>query len=203
MMNEEVNNTSAAFMQVTSQKIESQDKRIVAVEEKINNVPDNSAAIQKLTDLVRGLSIDIKNNSLPKQKLTELSATMDNTVEICKQVLKQKVVHHHVPKVIWTAAGLFISLALVSAGWYSTFSKVNDYIANDTKYRQLRLDSANKGLQTYLDVIDSLYDTRNDMRRIVIRKEEINFRNFEQLRRAYNLKAEAKELENEVRKVKR
>ena len=54
----------------------------------------------------------------------------------------------------------------------STSDKLDGYLASDTKYRQLRLDTANTPLQSYLDVMDSLYNTRTDMRKIVLQKEE-------------------------------
>ncbi len=96
------------------------------------------------------------------------------------------------PKIILISAGLFITLALVSSGWYMTSSKLDGYIANDTKYRQLRLDTSIRSLQHYLDRIDSMYDARPDMRKIVLETEEKNRKNFERLEKAERLKEEAK-----------
>lgn len=75
-------------------------------------------------------------------------------------------------------------------------------MANDTKYRQLRLDTAQKSLQIYLDQVDSLYIARPDMRKIVLEKEEEYQTNFERLQKAEQLKAEAKELERPVKRKK-
>ncbi len=126
---------------------------------------------------------------------------MDTSISVYKELVKNKIVHHHhVPKVIWITAGLFVAFALVCAGWYSTSNKLDGYIANDTKYRQLRLDTANRSLQSYLDLTDSLYNLDPDVRNIVIKAEERNRKNFERLQKAEHLKAEAKELEKEVRK---
>jgi hypothetical protein len=42
----------------------------------------------------------------------------------------------------WIAAGLFVAFSLVCTGWFYTYKKLNEQIANDTKYRQLKLDTA-------------------------------------------------------------
>lgn len=200
-MNEEVTNTGAAFMEVSFKKIENQEKRIAAVEEKINNIPDNTQLIQKVINTVEGLRNDVKTNHFPTKTFEDFTETINESVGIYKELVKRKIIHHHhVPKVIWIAAGLFIAFALVCAGWYSTSNKLDSFIANDTKYRQLRLDTANRPLQFYLDQMDSLYITRSDMRNIVLQQEEDNRKNFERLQRAGHLKAEAKELEKEVKK---
>lgn len=85
-------------------------------------------------------------------------------------------------------------------GWYLTGSRLAGYIANDTKYRYLRLDTAQKGLQFYLYHIDSLYATYPDLRKKMLQTEEQYRINFERLQRAERLKAEAKDLEKSVRK---
>ncbi len=81
-----------------------------------------------------------------------------------------------------------------------TGSKLDSFMANDTKYRQLRLDTTKRQLQIYLDKIDSLYIARPDMRKIVLEKEEEYQINFEQLQKAERLKVEAKIIEKSVRK---
>ena len=47
-MNDQTNNTNAAFMEVTSKKIEVQDKKMLAIEEKIKKIPDNAESIRHL-----------------------------------------------------------------------------------------------------------------------------------------------------------
>jgi len=85
-------------------------------------------------------------------------------------------------------------------GWYLAGSRLAGYIANDTKYRYLRLDTAQKGLQFYLYHIDSFYATYPDLRKKMLQTEEQHRINFERLQRAERLKAEAKDLEKSVRK---
>ncbi len=200
-MNEESNNVNAAFMEVVSKKVEGQDKKIVALEEKIKIIPDNAKQFQNLVSAIHGLRDDIKESRFPTEKLQGLSSRLDTVMNQLRQPVENKVLHHHhIPKTIWITAGLFIAFALVSSGWYMTGSKLNGFMANDTKYRQLRLDTAKKSLQLYLDRVDSLYNNRPDMRKIVLEKEEENRINFEQLQKAERLKAEAKVIERSVKK---
>ncbi len=200
-MNEQLENTSAAFMEVTMKKTEGQDRRIASIEEKVNLIPDNTGLIQKAINSIEGLRNEVKNNRFPTKMLEDFTETINKSFEIYQELVKRKIVHHHhVPKIIWIAAGLFIAFAFACAGWYSTSNKLDSYIASDTKYRQLRLDTANKSLQSYLDQMDSLYYTRTDMRKIVLQQEEDNRKNFERLEKADRLKAEAKELETQARR---
>jgi len=195
-MNEQTNNTNAAFMEVTSRRIEVQDKKMIAIEEKIKNIPDNADLIIKVDALRKELS-----SSFSIDKLDEFGKRLDDSIHFLKLPLQNKVVHqHHVPKIIWIAAGLFIVLALVCAGWFYTSNNLESYMANDTKYRQLRLDTGNIKLQLYLDKTDSLYNASPDMRKAVFQTEQQYRQNFERLQKAERLKAEAKGLENEVKR---
>ncbi len=158
-MNEEEINTNAAFREVVLKKVESQDKRTAALEEKVNNIPDNTEQMQMLISTVEGLRNDLQNSRFPIEKVQDFAARLDLNTSLIKPPVKKEIVHHHhVPKIILISAGLFIALALVSSGWYMTESKLDGYIANDTKYRQLRLDTSIRSLQHYLDRIDSMYD---------------------------------------------
>ena len=70
------------------------------------------------------MSKEIKNHELSVEKMKELSITSDSGMSIYKLLLKNKIEHHHhVQKIIWITAGLFILLSLVCAGWYSTYKK--------------------------------------------------------------------------------
>lgn len=200
-MNEQTSNTNAAFMEVTSRKVDGQDKKIAAIEEKIQNISDNTELIQKLISTVEGLQDEVKCSRIPAEKIQVFSARLDIATSLLKQPVQNKVLHHHhVPKVIWIAVGLFFVLALVSSGWFMTSNKLDSYIANDTKYRALRLDTAKRSLQLYLDRADSSYNARQDMRKAVLETEEEYRQNFERLQRAERLKAEAKDLEKAAKK---
>ncbi len=113
-MNEEVSNTGAAFMEVSFKKIENQEKRIAAVEEKINNIPDNTQLFQKVISTIEGLKNEVKTNRFPVKTFEDFTETINESIGIHKELVKSKIVHHHhVPKVIWIAAGLFVAFALV------------------------------------------------------------------------------------------
>lgn len=195
-MNEQTNNTSAAFMEVTSRKVEGQDKKIAAIEEKIKDIPTNTELLRKVLYGVEGLHSDIKEATLLPEKLDHFSNRLELAENFLKQSATSKVIHHHhVPKLIWVSAGLFIVLYLVCSGWYVTAGKLSYFIANDTKYRYLRLDTVHKSLQLYLDRLDSLYKIQPDMREKVLETEEEYRLNFERLQKAKRMKIEAENLE--------
>lgn len=130
------------------------------------------------------------------EKLVHFSNRLELAANTLKQPAINKVIHHHyIPKLIWISVGLFIALCLVCSGWYVTSTKLNSFIASDTKYRLLRLDTVHKSLQLYLDHLDSLYKIQPDMREKVLETEEEYRLNFERLQKAERLKTEAKNLE--------
>ena len=199
-MTDQTNNTQTAFMEVTSKKVDAQDKKITILEEKLKAIPDNKELIQKLISRIDGLQEDVKASRFPMDKLNDFASRLDFGIKLLRQPVENKVLHHHhVTKLLWIAGGLFLSLSLVCAEWYNSGIKLDGYIANDTKYRYLRLDTAEKGLQLFLDRTDSLYNTKSEMRKIVLETEVEYRKNFERLIKAARLKAEAKDLEKEVR----
>jgi len=58
-------------------------------------------------------------------------------------------------------------------------------------------------LQSYPDIVDSIYNTRAELKKIVLRKEEDKHKNFCRLKRAKQLKSEANELERRLNKVEK
>lgn len=195
-MNDQNNNTSAAFMEVLTQKVEGQDEKIVAIEEKIKDIPANTELLHKVLRGVDGLRSDIKEASWVPDKLLQFSNRLELATELLKQPPVNKVVHHHhIPKLIWISVGLFIASCLVCSGWWVTSTKLDGFVASDTKYRHLRLDTAHKSLQLYLDQLDSAYKAHPDFREKVLETEEEYRLNFERLQKAKRLKTEAKSLE--------
>jgi hypothetical protein len=200
-MNEQTNSSSVAFMEVTSRKIDCQDKKIVLLEEKLKSIPDNTAIIQKLILKVEGLGEDFKIGRFQEDKFGDFLAKLDAGIKLLRNPLRNKVLHQHrLSKPLWVSAGLFLALSLACTGWYNSSSKLESFISNDTKYRYIRLDTAKKGLQLYLDRVDSLYETNPNMRKMVIEIEQEYQRNFERLQKAQHLKTEALDLEKEVQK---
>ena len=71
------------------------------------------------------------------------------------------------------------------------------YIANDPKYRYMKLE-ADGGLLKWMTVIDSLYLVDKKMRESVINKEEQNQMDFEMMQKAKQMEDEARELRGKV-----
>ncbi len=151
-MNEDENNTSAAFREVVLKKVESQDKQIAALDEKVNNIPDNMEQIQMVISTLEGLRHDVQSNRFPIEKVQDFIARLDLNTSLLKAPVKKEIVHHHhIPKIILISVGFLSPFPWCASGWYMTSSKLDGYIANDTKYRQLRLDTSIRSLQHYLD----------------------------------------------------
>ena len=199
-MNEQINNTNAAFMEITSKKLDTQDKKIVAVEEKIKNITTDADLHKNIISKIEELRKEISVSFLI-DKLNEFGKRLDNCIGLLQTPKETKVQHHHhVPKFIWIAAGLFLILAMACAGWFNTHNNLEKYVANDSKYRYLKLDTVNKKLQIYLYMVDSLYNTDVEFRNKIASSEEQNIKNIALLQKAYELKIEAKKLENAIEK---
>ena len=186
----------AAFMELSSRKMQDQDKKIAVIEEKINEVHFNYEELGDLAANIEGLRSDIHGILMMSEKVEQLSKSLELSANLLMQPAETKVIHqHYVPKLIWIAGGLFLSFCLVCAGWYMTASKMDSFMINDTKYRQMRLDTTQMGLQLYLDKLDSLYSVQSDMREKVLETEEQYRVNFERLQKAERLKRDAEDLE--------
>jgi hypothetical protein len=195
-MNEQNNDNSPAFMEATSRKFEDQERKINLLEEKIAYAPNNTELLQDMRDSLDELMTEVKTSRFPAEKMNDFSIRLDMAIGILTNPVKNEVRHHHhVPKLIWITAGLFLVLTLVCAGWLDTSGKLANYIASDTKYRFLRLDTEQTGLQSWLDKIDSLYDIRSDLRITVLETEAKFQQNMEKLLKASRLKNDAKALE--------
>ena len=193
-MNEPSNNAQAAFIQVAGKKIESLDNKIEAIEGEMASIPACTAAVNKLIAVV-------ESREPNKAALETLSTNLANCTQLLKQPQQLVTRHEHrLSTKIWLMAGFFLILCLACAGWYNTANKLDNYIANDTKWRYLKLDTARKSFQIYLLSIDSFYNSSIDLRKTVLAQEEQNRLNFERLQEAAQLKAQAKELEIKAKK---
>jgi len=199
-MEQNFDNTKDAFMEVAYKKIEQQDKKMAAWEEQLKDLAGNKILLRQLITATESLKEEVIKSQLPFETLQELSKKL-NINNILLKLGPQKVQHHHhVPKVIWIAAGLFLGFAMVCSGWYMTHQKLDQFIMNDTKYRYLKLDTGQRSLRMILDRVDKVYDSSTDMRKDVLDKEEVNRKNFEKLQKAEQLKEEAKALEKSIKK---
>ena len=200
-MNEQVNDSNAAFMEAALKKIETQDKKIEGMVQQISSISDNNQDIQQLKTSMNELKAEIKNARFPVREMQEFSKQLTIGVRLLREPVTVKTLHHHhIPKLVWVTAGLFLALCLAGTGWYITGQKLSGYIANDTKYRLLRLDTAHYSLQLSLDRADSLYQVGPNLRKSVLETEEQRSVNFERLQKAARLKDEAKSLEEAARR---
>jgi len=203
-MNQPSNDPHEVFMEITSNKIDTQDKRLDAIEGKMKTLPEQLTLMQALGKQMEAVRGEIKATRFPTERVEECTRKINEGITVFGHLSKCSVEHHHyIPKVIWIAAGLFVAFSLVCTGWFYTYKKLNEQIANDTKYRQLKLDTANHHLQVYLGWLDSLYIANPNLRKTVLQVENEYRLNFERLERAKQLNAEAKELEKEAKKKKK
>jgi hypothetical protein len=188
-----------AFMSVTSRKILEQDKKIEVIQTSMNQLRGNENVLQDYFLEIKALYLKIEETFQVNEQMLDLSEQLEKTCQKLQQpAISQQVHHHHFPKIFFATVGLFWAVCLVSSGWYVTDSKLNDYVANDTKYRLLQLDTSNRNIKKYLAYADSMYKSTENLRKLVIEKEEEQRKNIEKLIRANQLKAEAKNLEREV-----
>jgi hypothetical protein len=179
-------------------KIEGQENQINQLREKVNITPNNPEAVGQFKTTLEGLRTDIKKLSFPEKELRQLHTDIITNTELLRQPVKKEIIYdYHSRKAIWIAGALFLILCLMSAGWIMTADKLNKYKANDTKYRYLKLQD-NDTLNTWLNLIDSLFLMDGNIRNTVIAQENQNRRNLEIMQKALKMEKEAKELKQKV-----
>jgi hypothetical protein len=184
-------------------KVDVHDKKIEELEEKIEQTPDYREAFERIETSVQELRTDLQKISFPEKELREFSGRLIVGISLLKQPVEQKVLHHHhFHKVIWVSVGLFLVLCLVLTGWYNKDQKLQLYIANDTKYRYMKLQ-ADGGLLKWMKVVDSLFLVDRKMRDGVIAREEQNQRDFEMMQRAKQMEDEVRDLKRKANKKRR
>ena len=200
-MNSEADKGSHAFVEVAIHKMEKQDKRIEQIEALMQKQLETDNEIKQLCSAIASLKESVHNEPISENKISTLQIQMDMLINKLATPPAYKVLHHHhVPKIIWGTILLAVMLFMASAGWFYTDRKLDSYIANDTKYRALKLDTALQPLQRYLDRLDSAYATNSSMRDEVIKKEQEYQDNFYRLQKALRLREEARKLEKEAGK---
>lgn len=182
------------------EKVEAQESKIGEIEAAIKKYSDKNLGIEDIKNAVESIRGIAENISFPIQEIKELS----RSVAECRKQLNQPVQnsvqhHHHFPKIIWLSIGLFIILVIASTGWYMTGTFLNEYKANDTKYRYLKV-FGNNSLKEILFSTDSLHRVNPVMRDSVIQKEEENRQVLELLREAKRKEEEAQELKRKAGK---
>ncbi|MFT3949053.1 MAG: hypothetical protein QM763_18965 [Agriterribacter sp.] len=197
-MNSEAPDSSHAFAEIAINKKEKQDKRITDIESQIKTLAGN-AEIKQLTSAIAVLKENLGQSKVDEEKLSALAAQIDELLNTLASPPTHKVLHHHhIPKIIWAMFFMAMLTCIMSAGWFYTSRKLDGFIANDTKYRALKLDTALYPLRQYLDKLDSVYAINPAMRDEVLQKEEQYIENFYRVQKAMRLKEEARQLEKEA-----
>jgi hypothetical protein len=162
------------------QRIQTQEEKLALVEKKVNAIPDHSKDFEEVKTGVRDLKAVSNGQNAIMEKLQVFFTSLEIAVALLRRPVKSQVYHHHhVPKIIWIAAGLFLALCLVCSGWYMTARDSGQYQANDIKYRQLKLE-ADSAFHQYLVQLDSIYLTDPDkMRNNVIEQERLKQKRLE------------------------
>ncbi|MFL9485744.1 hypothetical protein ACI6Q2_23400 [Chitinophagaceae bacterium LWZ2-11] len=168
----EQTNTNDILLETMIQKLETLTEKIEILKQGMDSKATatvDSTQIKKSLDDIKAL---LKNGSSPAKEIQMLlQKVMMNTASLKQSKENKTVHHHHLQKPVWVCAGLCIMLMSASVGWYTAYQKLDTYIANDTKYRSVKLIE-NARLQWLLHKTDSLYRTNKSMRDSVIAQEE-------------------------------
>jgi hypothetical protein len=118
-----------------------------------------------------------QSQKFPEDKIQELSAKLDRAITKLGEPLKH---HHHIPKIIWITASLFLLLCIAAIGWRVTSASLKVYMANDVKYRKLELTKDSASL-VYLWRLDSIYTANPDSLENYVTEQERLKRQREEL----------------------
>ncbi len=184
-------------------KLNMESQVMGTIRERVETLQDNTESLNGLQTQLTSIDNNIKKIVFPEKEVRQLSFDLNRATSILQQPVKNEVVHqHHIPKLLWITAGLFLILCLVCSGWYTTHDKLQNYIANDTKYRYLKLDE-DKVLHKILLMTDSIYDLDPKMRDDVIRTENENVARAELQKQAGEKQKEADALRQKAVKRKK
>ncbi|MHA4811004.1 hypothetical protein ACX0G9_23045 [Flavitalea flava] len=206
-MNQEAQQSHEVFMELLVKKQEQQDhtiqdqgQKITGIRELINDIPNYSEDIRRISTGQKDIKTALDKLQFPTGNLQEFSNKLTVGINLLRQPVAATTIHqHHVPKIMWISAGLFLALCLACSGWLMTASKLDQYKANDTKYRYLKLKS-NPALLEALSQLDSLYRSPFALKDSVIQGEEDVQKEIELNRRLKQKQGEGEAL-NEERKA--
>jgi hypothetical protein len=159
---------------VEKQQERTQDhhKRIGIVEQeiqKLSGLPKDVAEVKDSLNLIKRNSVTAL---LPNEKSEKLAENLSVAIPLIGKLIENKIQHHHhVPRIFWATAALFLLLSFVCAGWYVTASREDQHLAGDIKYRQLKLLADTTFLRS-LWKLDSVYSANPDSVRENVEAQE-------------------------------
>jgi len=158
-MTEQNDNAEEILMDTVINKLRRQDEQSGTHEKRITAIEGKIAGPQ---------------SKFPEEKVQELIKRLDSALSILQHPPKSEVRHiHHFPAILWVAGGLFLTLCLVSSGWFMTGQTLEQFRAGDYKYRYLKvfMDSA---VTDYLFKLDSVYKADPDsFQNVVVTQERL------------------------------
>ncbi|MGH2642577.1 MAG: hypothetical protein ACRDE2_01395 [Chitinophagaceae bacterium] len=193
---------------------ESVIEKITQLEKEIKYLSGKSATMEEITgkenilaegiDEFKSVLTQLNKNALGVLSgynlIKEVSGKMEHYTRILENPVERKEHHiHHFRWPLGVAIGVFLLLVLSLSALYLNHQKLNQYMANDTKYRSLKLMD-DKYLQHYLLLSDSLYQVNPDMRKEVKQIESERSRRMELLMQANEKQQEAEELKRKAGK---
>ena len=177
-MNDAILNSVVDKLDEQGKKITVHEEEIRAMKEKSESQPDYQDFSVLMEKRMVNIEMAMSKLSFPENEISELSFLLANSIALTKNPVQNKTIHHHhIAKITWISACLFLAFSLVCSGWYMTTEKLDQFKTNDTKYRNLKLDTSNIFLRRILYHADSLYRVLPNFREVVIQEEDEMFRN--------------------------
>lgn len=190
---------SEEFMEAMIEKLEGIETFLKAVVTSKPQPVDLSPILSVISALKKDLADLPDKLSLHTKKLAELEVNIVSLLQQLKVPLNNTIEHkHHIHKGIWLSAGLFLVLVFLIWGWLNTYSKLEQYEANDIKYRYFKV-YGNQALIKFCGQTDSLYlKDKSGFREGVEQEEQRLFRQLELNRLAGEKESEAKTLREQA-----
>ena len=173
------------FRELAMRKMEEQEKKVRAMEEMLAQLP-------------KVLARTVREQMGPQPSETEikqLSWQLRQVEGMMERVVSYNPEHKiKITATVWIWIAMVLVTAVAVALAVNAIGNKRELVRNDTKYRMLQLDTANKPLQAYLIYVDSVYRNRDEIRDWVLKEQETMTENLERLNRAERLEKDAKNL---------
>ena len=189
---------SEALLSSIIDKLDVSERKLDELIERLEHSPNYTTTLNQIENKVGLVATCIQRIGIPQKEMQELTEMIATNIDLMQHPIKQEIRHHHhATKTIWIAAALFLIVCMEGGALYKATNNLQQYKANDTKYRYLKLQD-NSVLNKLLSFTDSLYAVSATMHDGIIAREEENQKKLEMLRRAIQLEKEARELKKKV-----